>query len=301
LKQLQCFGPLVFLASIAAAAVDPMGTPALMHATLHSTPAQMKALLERGADPNEANAAGATALMWAVHDLKKVKLLVSRGADVNAKSKEGRTPLMIAARHSESFETVRYLLERGAKANDRDVLGGTAMHAAAESGQLDVVRELVRYGAKIDEQAGPLYGVPRFGKGAGGPLPEGVGYTPLICAAELGRTGVVQYLLEKGADPNRRVITGATALALAAQEANIEIARMLLAKGAEVNAREMRQATPLIIAAAMDTTTPELIRLLIDNGADVKAQDRQGRTAYDFAAMRGNKEIMDMLKLEVQK
>jgi ankyrin repeat protein len=55
--------------------------------------AQVKRLLEAGADPNARNAAGATPLMWAVPDLPIVKLLVAAGADVNARSTNlQRTP-----------------------------------------------------------------------------------------------------------------------------------------------------------------------------------------------------------------
>src|SRR5688572_26926824 len=43
-------------------------------------------LLKRGADPNHADARGATALMWAVPDIEKMRRLVSAGAKVDARS-----------------------------------------------------------------------------------------------------------------------------------------------------------------------------------------------------------------------
>ena len=42
----------------------------------------MRLLLDKGADVNARNAAGATALMWAATDLAKVRVLVDRGAEV---------------------------------------------------------------------------------------------------------------------------------------------------------------------------------------------------------------------------
>jgi len=52
----------------------------------------VKGPLVQGADVNAANGVGATALMWAVPDLEKVKLLVAHGAHVNARSTNlGRT------------------------------------------------------------------------------------------------------------------------------------------------------------------------------------------------------------------
>src|ERR1700751_3092601 len=65
---------------------DAGGNSALMLATLYATPEVMKVLLDSGADPNDRNKAGATALMWAIGDLEKVRLLVDRGAKVNAQA-----------------------------------------------------------------------------------------------------------------------------------------------------------------------------------------------------------------------
>ena len=80
-------------------------------ATLEAT----RLLLERGADPNLANEAGATALMWAIPRPRQSARCCSRsGADPNARSKDGRTPLMIAAGISGASDVVKLLLDQGA-------------------------------------------------------------------------------------------------------------------------------------------------------------------------------------------
>ena len=58
----------------------------LMDAVQRASIAAVKGLLVQGADVNAATGVGATALMWAVPDLEKVKLLVAYGAQVNARS-----------------------------------------------------------------------------------------------------------------------------------------------------------------------------------------------------------------------
>ena len=58
---------------LSAKAIDGNGTPALMSAILFGDAAKVKLLLDRGADPNATNKAGATALMWAIPKLTKVK------------------------------------------------------------------------------------------------------------------------------------------------------------------------------------------------------------------------------------
>jgi len=112
---------------------DPDGNTALMLATLYSSPEMMKLFLDLGADPNEMNKAGATALMWAVDDLDKVKLLVNRGANVNAQAdvtQSGFSPLMVAANSAAAAPVVRFLLKRGADVNFAKKTGFTPLMAA---------------------------------------------------------------------------------------------------------------------------------------------------------------------------
>src|SRR5207244_8882801 len=75
----------------------PGGATPLMAAVLYGDVAAMRTLIDGGADPNVANDAGATALMWAANDVEKTRWLLDRGAKVDAKSDDGRTALLIAA------------------------------------------------------------------------------------------------------------------------------------------------------------------------------------------------------------
>jgi len=278
---------------------DNGGTTALMYAALHADVKCMKLLLDRGADPKARNAADATALMWSVHDPAKVKLLLERGADPNAASKEGRTALLIAAKQDGAGEVIRMLLGKGADPNVRDALGGTALMLAAEAGDLEVVKLLVSRGADINLQAGPLYGLPRFGRPPekmGDALKNARGITALIAAASAGNTECVRFLLEKGADPKLKAFRFSDALIASVQQRDPGIARLLIAKGADVNARDYRGATPLILAAASDETTTETIRMLLRSGADLQARDNRGNTGASFALKRGATDVVRALQ-----
>jgi len=76
----------------------------------------------------------------------QVKSLLDGGADLDAADRDGRTPLMLAAQHGR-VETVRLLLARGAKADARDRSGftaaGLAMFAPAGRGDQEGVRKLL--------------------------------------------------------------------------------------------------------------------------------------------------------------
>jgi hypothetical protein len=109
------------------------------------------ALLDAGADPNVKNALGRTALMHAsVYGFTAiVKLLLARGADPNLAPTDGQgwTALMAAARAGH-VETVRALLNGGAKVALTDKNGNTALALAEAQGQTAVAVVLREHGGK---------------------------------------------------------------------------------------------------------------------------------------------------------
>ena len=84
---------------ITAAGVPAQDSAPLFTAMRHNDFAQVKALLEQGADPNAPNPEGTPALMFAaiLCDPPVMKLLVSKGAAPNARNPAGATALMWAA------------------------------------------------------------------------------------------------------------------------------------------------------------------------------------------------------------
>ena len=151
---------------------------------------------------------------------------------------------------------VRTLIKQGADVNGAQGDGMTALHWAAQRGNLAEARMLVVAGARLDATT-------RNGN-----------YTPLHIAARAGKPEIVKALLAAGANPN--VVTntgGATPLHFAASEGTAESVSALLDKGAIVNARDSAfSQTPLMWAAAANRA--DAIRVLAGRGADLSATSK---------------------------
>ncbi|HYM13064.1 MAG TPA: ankyrin repeat domain-containing protein [Bryobacterales bacterium] len=284
-------------------AQDSTGATPLMYAALFAGPNCLELLLDKGAKPNARNAAGATALLWAIHDLRNVRLLVEHGADVNAASAAGKTPLLLAASYSGSAETVRYLLAHGADPAAKDKAGATAVILAAESGNVAALQLLIEKGVDVNASAGFDFNRIQFGTIT--PVREETvkerrktrkGATPLIAAVDQNQVAAAKLLIARGADVKNASGYGFTVLHLAAMTDSAELVRLLLEKGAEVNARDGGDNTPLIVACTTDFVNAEIVRALLDKGADVNVKNKNGQTALDWAAKRGETTIVKMLR-----
>ena len=148
--------------------------------------AQVRALLQQGADVNGAQPQGLTALHWAAlnDNLDIVEALVYAGATLKPRTRVGGyTPLHLAAR-SANAGIIRALLEAGADANEWTRTGVTALHFAAQADDAEAIGALVEHGADID-------------------APDGFrSRTPLMFATSRNATGAVTALLRLGADPS---------------------------------------------------------------------------------------------------
>ena len=74
-----------------------------------------------------------------------------------------------------------------------------------------------------------------------------------------------------------------TPLLVAAASSSPELVKTLLDAGADVNAKDGRGMTPLMLAVATNHQNPAVIRMLLDRGANVDVQSNAGETAADWA------------------
>jgi ankyrin repeat protein len=307
-------------------------TPLMMAAHVGNVDS-VKALLIRGANVNAAESGrGQTALMWAAAERHAgvVSALVEAGADINARSSArplmvttgpdydssfvvqiqlgGYTPLMFAAQQGD-IESARALIAAGAKVNDVDAGGISALVLAAHSGQEAFAMFLAEQGAD--------------------PNLAGAGYTAIHAAILLREERLVKALLARGADPNAPLqkatpvrrgsidnalspqMVGASPLWLAARFAEPDALRALAAAGADPHFAMKDGATVLMApltgraidpdndGAGRTTITEQMIvetmTAALELGVDVNAANSAGATTLHLAVPRGNKSVVELL------
>jgi len=247
------------------------GVTPLMAAALDGDVNQLQQLLDAGADPNATNDAGATALMWAVSDPKKIALLLAHGAKADTKSLDGRTALTIAAGFRGLQSTVKLLLDAHADPNVVATDGTTPLSQAAYINDPVVFERLVAAGASF-EKAGP---------------------NAVVLAIQFGCTRCAELLLAPGALP-KEMMTPAAGL-LTPPFGDGTAIKPLVERGADPKAAGPGGQTLLMAAAASDLQPVDVLQLLIDKGADVNAADPKGMTALVLARQRGATPVVDLL------
>jgi ankyrin repeat protein len=279
---------------------DADGNTLLMQAAVYATAADLEFLVAHGADVSAMNKGGHTALMRAMPDLTKIKLLVEHGADVNAVAR-GTTPLLIAAGIRSAEDVLRYLIAKGADLKAIDGLGSDAVMTAAAVGAIGNLKILLDAGASGSSEAKnrPIPTTTRISKLDQASLDRlrkrAEGGTALMSAARVDCEACTRLLLGHGADAKAKTDAGLTALHYAAFKGNLAMVKSFLEAGAPVNVADDRGLTPLMMAANSKSKNPEVVRLLLDRGADVEAKDEFGRAAADWARAGGGPEIVKML------
>jgi ankyrin repeat protein len=115
------------------------------------------------------------------------------------------------------------------------------------------------------------------------------GATALYTAVASGNIAIVRLLLAEKADPDVPLLSGETPLMAAADNGDLEAARLLIDSGANVNANEKNGGQTALMWAAAERASA-IVRLLVERGADVRARSKGGFTPLLFAAQQGDVE-----------
>ncbi|KAI3926258.1 hypothetical protein MKW98_028394 [Papaver atlanticum] len=192
--------------------------------------------------------------------------------DVDSKCEKGCTPLYDAPLDG-NFDTVRYLLEKGANPDVSTDTNLTPLHYAAKSGDTKIISLLLSKGVRLD-------------------VVNSSG-TALQFAVALGHRVAVKVLLDHGANPNYDNSEGMLRpLISAVGTKSWECMELLLEAGADPNVASYGD-TPLTFAA-MDGGVEEVTRLL-EAGADPNYKDNEGLTALEIVAIEGNYQNVGVL------
>ncbi len=293
---------------------DRYGNTALMAAT---DTEMVRLLIEHGADVNHANNDGNTALISAAQtgDTEIVRILIDAGADVNHATNGGHTALMWAVNTGHT-DTVRVLIGAGANINRASNHGDTALILALANHLTNIARMLIENGATIptEEQ------LQRFAERAlsiSNPeyarqvLNAVFGGNELAYAAARGDTKHVAQLLS--ILPQKTIIENiATQVQAQPQSPQAQSLlahlRKLLASYAilpptipsqppqplfDINRQDWYGMTALHWAAAQGHA--EIVKLLLDYGANINLRNREGNTPLHLAARNGNLSTVKLL------
>uniref|UniRef100_A0A0A9WC50 Ankyrin repeat and KH domain-containing protein 1 n=1 Tax=Lygus hesperus TaxID=30085 RepID=A0A0A9WC50_LYGHE len=208
-------------------------------------------------------------------DVGTVRKLLTEGRSVHETTDEGESLLSLAC-SAGYYELAQVLLAMHANVEDRGIKGDcTPLMEAASSGYVDIVRLLIHHGADVNAQSSS-------------------GNTPLMYACAGGHVEAVRVLLDNGANVEDHNENGHTPLMEAASAGHVPVAEILLARGAGINthSNEFKESA---LTLACYKGHLDMVRFLLEAGADQEHKTDEMHTALMEASMDGHVEVARLL------
>ena len=232
-----------------------------------------------------------------------------------ADSITGTTPIMYAAIENR-MSFMERMLGLGCNINKKNKEGYTALHFAAMYSREDTVNWLMAKRANPDIRGGPMKQtcihlasarssgqsanivkilLSHAGKEARF-LGDATGTLPLFCAIEAGNTNVCKQLLAVEPDKQlgeKKSPLNDTPMHLAARRKDANLAKVLIEAGAQVDLQNREGQTPLHLASIMGDES--FVRVLFMARANANLVDNEDRAPIHLAAERGFSKIVEFL------
>ena len=238
-----------------------------------------------------------------------VKVLIDAGADIETRNKDLWTPLLLSSQNG-GLRIVKMLVEAGAGVSATQRGGSTSLMIAAVFGHTETVRYLVGlpqvdvshkdkkgFTSLLASAEKPGAGVVQLLIDAGADIEirhSDDGRSPLLVASRRGNPRVVEVLVRAGADVCVTDNNGYTCLSLAAYYGQTETVRTLLCMP-EVDVNQSNSSCNTALHYAVAQKNSDVVQLLIDAGADVEAKNSLGSTPLHCACQVGKLDITQML------
>ncbi|MEN6508850.1 MAG: ankyrin repeat domain-containing protein [Smithella sp.] len=191
----------------------------------------------------------------------------------------------------------------------------TSLIASARYGDVVMMNKLLNEGARVDEpNEGVWSATPLFwalyeckfetakillAKGAKATAKDSYGYSALQVAAgcKNAETSVIEDLIQKGADVRHKSDKdGYTSLHDACMSGTPDVVKLLIDKGADVNAADKKGTTPLMLAVKSNSIPK--VEILLERGADIHLLDKKKKTAKSYVKglLKKDKNMMELLE-----
>lgn len=217
------------------------------------------------------------------NDIDAVKKLIASGADVNYQQDDmmGYTALEL----TQDTVMMKVLISAGSDINHKSKMTGyTPLMTALNGSNKDIAWFLIRQGADINIRAND-------------------GTTALILACGVSPE-LARLMLDRGADIHAvtdrgmGVFTQCINVGLTRETVTYEFAKYLLSRGADIDEANTTSYyggyTPLFWV--VESANEELVRFLVENGANVNATSNKGKTPLSIATEAGYTNIVEILK-----
>ena len=215
-------------------------------------------------------------------ELEIVKFLIENGCDVNITDENGNNALLLICKRGfhQDFEIIKLLLEHNSNVNSSAVTLSCLMHAVYDN-NYDIAKLLIEKNADINF----------INK-------DGDNILNFFCFSVNRKDNkIIELLIENGADVNCKnksdEIPLMNLIKYSSSLDDVKYIKLLISKGSQVNSKDGKSRTPMMMCYRLNKYNPveyEIIKLLLDNKADIYIKNINGENILNIVENRKGKD-----------